>query len=1146
MNTGRVSVGHPVDVASGMVFTICEDFVLTGTYDLIWRRNYSNDSPVHSWLGRGWTVPYFMKMDHIPEGYLLTSEDGSPILFQTPDRDLDVGETNVNLVSNMMLRNEGSHFSILHWHHEEGEVERYCFERSDDGSFQLAWCENLAGHRIRIEYDPNHRPVLLFQELEQRTLEITYNNVDLISSINLISTNGEPRLLSRYEYDNNRQLIAAFDAMGNRTTYQYDSKHRMVSETNPLGSTFVFRYDQLGRCIHTYGDDRFMERILHYNTMPPMTRVTDSLGNTTTYYLNSGGQVIQEVSPLGSPTTTEYDEFGRIMKIIHPDGGEDQYAYDEYGNRTMLVDPCGGTINIQFNELHLPTQITDEKGSEWIFEYDDHGNIISSVNPLGYRWGYQLDSRNLVSQATTPGGLIISHRYDQALRWQESSDQISFIDRREYDELGNETAYYDSLGLVQSVRFDQLNRPIEIKDSKGQKTRMSWNPSSEMIELVEPGHKSESWNFNRFGLLVSHTNALGHTMVLEYDTEEHLTAVINRSGERMEFLYDTDGNVVTEKLFDGRVQNYKYDLSNRCVEIIKSDKRVVTQEFDKCGRLIVRRTSDGLVEEFGYDMRGLLIRALNNDVSIELERNALGRVVAEVQNGHRIEYEYDADNNRSSRFLKHFKDGELRANFDVRGRLTSITDSSGVCQALNWDNVDRLIERRFPDGVKERFSFNPAGNLMEQKVMVPYETIILRRYTYDEVDTLIASDDSLRGKTEFYYDSIGRLTKAHRPTGLNKSYTYDPIGTILQAGELKREVASGGTTISDGIRTYDYDKDGCISKIRDKQYTLELKYDVDGKLTKAKDSDGAEITYTYDPLGRRVSKEVSGKKTEFIWEGCEPAAEINNGEVSDVFFFMDREPIAQWRNGQQLIPITDKTGAVQELLSRQGDIIWECSLDAYGNLLSENSSAGSPFRFRGQYFDSETGFHYNFFRSYDPIQGNFISPDPLGIAGGSNFYAYPRNPLSWDDPFGLSCGPPNKHKGNLGETRMNKFYKDLGYKPIHGKNRPRGIDGIYYKRGGKPPYVIVEAKYGSSNLKRTRDGNKQMSDNWIDAPIGGSGKDRLERAVGSKAVADRIRTQSKKGNVGKELYHAPAGKPGDAYSMGSYASGSGKSEVEWD
>ncbi|EPP0275528.1 RHS repeat-associated core domain-containing protein, partial [Salmonella enterica subsp. enterica] len=61
-----------------------------------------------------------------------------------------------------------------------------------------------------------------------------------------------------------------------------------------------------------------------------------------------------------------------------------------------------------------------------------------------------------------------------------------------------------------------------------------------------------------------------------------------------------------------------------------------------------------------------------------------------------------------------------------------------------------------------------------------------------------------------------------------------------------------------------------------------------------------------------------------------------------------------------------------------------------------------PLRLPGQYFDDETGLHYNLFRYYAPECGRFVSQDPIGLNGGINLYQYAPNPLSWIDPWGLT------------------------------------------------------------------------------------------------------------------------------------------------
>ncbi|MDR2424542.1 MAG: RHS repeat-associated core domain-containing protein, partial [Prevotellaceae bacterium] len=69
----------------------------------------------------------------------------------------------------------------------------------------------------------------------------------------------------------------------------------------------------------------------------------------------------------------------------------------------------------------------------------------------------------------------------------------------------------------------------------------------------------------------------------------------------------------------------------------------------------------------------------------------------------------------------------------------------------------------------------------------------------------------------------------------------------------------------------------------------------------------------------------------------------------------------------------------------------------------ENSAADfdCPFRWQGQYHDSETGLYYNRFRYYSPEEGVYLSQDPIGLNGGAALYAYVHDTNSWIDPFGL-------------------------------------------------------------------------------------------------------------------------------------------------
>jgi RHS repeat-associated protein len=122
------------------------------------------------------------------------------------------------------------------------------------------------------------------------------------------------------------------------------------------------------------------------------------------------------------------------------------------------------------------------------------------------------------------------------------------------------------------------------------------------------------------------------------------------------------------------------------------------------------------------------------------------------------------------------------------------------------------------------------------------------------------------------------------------------------------------------------------------------------------------------------------------------------------------------------------SGLPRELTGADGSVVWRAVYRAWGNTLRTEQAAVEnrepvyqPLRYQGQYFDAETGLHYNRFRYYDPDAGRFVSHDPIGLAGGVNLYQYAPNPLSWIDPLGLSkCHLDNPKKkvnsAEIGDT----------------------------------------------------------------------------------------------------------------------------------
>ena len=138
-------------------------------------------------------------------------------------------------------------------------------------------------------------------------------------------------------------------------------------------------------------------------------------------------------------------------------------------------------------------------------------------------------------------------------------------------------------------------------------------------------------------------------------------------------------------------------------------------------------------------------------------------------------------------------------------------------------------------------------------------------------------------------------------------------------------------------------------------------------------------------------------------------------------------PVAKLQNGERYTIISDYMGRPVEAYNSYGNVVWQADYDIYGDLRNIKGIRDFiPFRQLGQYEDDETRLYYNRFRYYDPRIGNYISQDPIRLAGNNpTLYGYVGDCNKWFDLFGLDC-KANKKQGTLAED---KIYNDLLQNP---------------------------------------------------------------------------------------------------------------------
>ena len=271
-------------------------------------------------------------------------------------------------------------------------------------------------------------------------------------------------------------------------------------------------------------------------------------------------------------------------------------------------------------------------------------------------------------------------------------------------------------------------------------------------------------------------------------------------------------------------------------------------------------------------------------------------------------------------------------------------------------------------------------------------------YTYDASGNITAIEDNAGAVASYEYDGLGRLTRENISGKKTVVYSYDGAGNLTSKKEYAYTTGALGTikathsyqyaggTWCDRLTFYDgacivYNSAGYPTTYRDSLLTWSS-----GNLTKY-----GNLTFAYNDAGIRVKKGT----TEYFVKGNLILAEKRGDTV--IHYYYDDSGVAGFEyNGQKYFYRKNLQGDIIGIYDSCWNLLGLYEYDAWGNLLSQVGSEIlniNPFRYRGYYYDAETGLYYLNSRYYDPEIGRFISPDRLesldpGTINGLNLYVY--------------------------------------------------------------------------------------------------------------------------------------------------------------
>ncbi|HDK0135729.1 RHS repeat-associated core domain-containing protein, partial [Escherichia coli] len=320
---------------------------------------------------------------------------------------------------------------------------------------------------------------------------------------------------------------------------------------------------------------------------------------------------------------------------------------------------------------------------------------------------------------------------------------------------------------------------------------------------------------------------------------------------------------------------------------------------------------------------------------------------------------------------------------------------NGIRLEAVWLTHDPAYPDEQPTAPLARYTYTAGGEL---RAVYDRSGTQVRGFAYDaeHAGRMVAHHYAGRPESRYRYDDTGRVTEQVNPEGLEETWygwDGDRLTTVqTQQTRIQTVYQPGSFTPLLRIET----ENGEQAKARHRSLAEVLQEDTGVTLP-------AELAVMLGRLERELRAGAVSAESEAWLAQCGLTVEQMESQ-------MEAEYIPERRLH---LYHCDHRGLPQALISPEGETAWRGEYDEWGNQLNEENPPHlyQPYRLPGQQYDEESGLYYNRHRYYDPLQGRYITQDPIGLKGGINLYTYPLAPIRYTDPLGLErvisvYGPP--------------------------------------------------------------------------------------------------------------------------------------------
>ena len=881
-----------------------------------------------------------------------------------------------------------------------------------------------------------------------RTVKYFYNEDKLIK----VSFADDSWLEFEYQSGNIRSVISSDDIQAKLSFYDNKRLKALNINSKPIsiGTNLIIEKDSFSKSLSTVNIEYGFNQ----------TTISNNNNETEIFTFDREGRVLtlEKIDNTFTKNKTTFKYIYRIGKEIEStitsDIDEDKSVIEKYNKINQLISKESAWTNIS-DTVKTKTLID--------YFYDINNNLIEEITKTMFlendltsemiqhkKYCYNAQGSLILTESFIEGEELTSGKnyeervYDEngnltkTISWNSLDSASKFYSETEYSEIGQVTAEKDEIG-ESSTEYEYIsgtNIVNSVKYSNGSKLAYGRNSYNNMVTSVTQSTDDGEENSTRIiyerNLPVqvkSDKTVIDYT----YDFSRRKTKVEVNGAEQCnytykDYTYNNNQNKCTfseqtTTLKDGNVSTTF--LSSKTGVLDETSGRILVTESSKInGVEQFKKTYDvdgqlktsvdyitNLTSNFTYDKYGNISNIVSAKVNETYAYNQFSEIISKTVTGavnHTYIFGYKQNPAHSLDYIG-FGDYKFKPLSDVNGRNTgkeiysSATKVAGEYISYrkvgdHATNMPSTIWYASGEDIKDnlKYKYDKSGNICE----ITENGHIVAKYAYDGLNRLVREDNKPLNKTVVYtYDNCGNITE-------RCEYAY----TRKSGEELTELDCTHFAYEYDGDRLVSYNGEKCAynnlgspTTYRDKQAQWQFG-------TRLRSLGAA--AFNYDGFGKRIKK----NNIEFVYDSDGRLIKQSDGLE---FVYDDKGVVGIKHNSTQYFYRRDIQGNIIAILDESGAVVvryiydaWgnHAVLDVNGNDIEDMSHIGNvnPFRYRGYYYDVETGFYYLKSRYYDPETGRFISQDSIDYAdpesiNGLNLYAYcGNNPVMNVDPTGKS------------------------------------------------------------------------------------------------------------------------------------------------